>query len=185
MNARISFRLLIAVITFISVGLATTTVGAAQNAAGSDTFNREDVLVQDCRGASVVSGYSPTLAFGFDFQIDTSYTSDRTFHHFEFNADFDHQTMDQSYESFVGTAVNSSTGLSLAYDGHFSRISDPDQNEVTITDLELRLVPSHGRASTVKIDRDTSAMIDSPEGVLLAYAPRGLNMSLCDYFAAM
>jgi hypothetical protein len=185
MNARTPFRLLIAVLTFVSIGLATTTTGAAQNVAWTDTFSREDVLVQDCRGASVVSGYSPTLAYGFDFEINTSYTSDRALTYFDAHQGIDHVAMEQQSVSFVGNAVNSKTGLSLAYGGHFSRTAKSDQSEITFTDFVLHLVPSHGSAITVKVDRSSSTALDSPEVMLLAFAPQGLHTSLCGYFAGL
>jgi hypothetical protein len=185
MNAPLPIRLLIAVLTLAFVGLPAQSVAASQSVDWTETINREDVLVQDCRAAAVVSGFSPTLAFGFDFEIMSSYTSDHTFHYYNGDQGIEHSAMEQRNVSFVGTAVNSNTGLSLAYGGHFTRIANEDQSEVTISDLVLHLVPINESAVTIRIERDLSGIIDSPEAMLLAFGPRGLHSSLCGYFAAL
>jgi hypothetical protein len=184
-SSRTPFHLLIAILTIVSVGLATTTAGAAKNAAWSDTMSREDVLVKECQRLSTGSGHAPTLGYTFDFTIKTSYTSKRTFHQFELRDDTADLAIAQRYESFVGATAASSTGLALPYSGHYSRVATDGQGEVMITDLVLNLLPAGGEAITVKVDRARSPAIDSPEAVLLAYAPRGLHMSLCSYFTSL
>ena len=49
----------------------------------------------------------------------------------------------------------------------------------------LHLVPSNHGTVTITIARDNSGVIDSPEAMLLAFAPRALQMSLCIYFAGL
>jgi hypothetical protein len=125
------------------------------------------------------------LAFGFDFAITTSYTADRTFHVIADNTGIEHQAMERRTIAFKGTAANSDTGLSLAYDGRLTRTSSLNRESVTITDLVLHLAPTDQDDVTVTVDRDTSGLIDNPEAMLLAYGPRGLHTRLCHFFAGL
>jgi hypothetical protein len=185
MNARKVFRLLIAVFTSVSFGFMALPVSAAQNTSWSDTDMREDVLVQDCHGASVVSGYSPALAFGFDFEITTSYMTVRKVSTFGDYTGIDPTVMELQQVSFLGAAANTKTGFLVAYDGEFTQTMNYHQGQVSISDLTLHLAPVGQEKITVTVDRDDSGPIDSPEALLLAYASRGLNTSLCSYFAGL
>jgi hypothetical protein len=187
MNSYALPRVLVVVLTLVLVttGLATARAAAAETVDWSDMESRENVLVQDCHGSSVVSGFSPTLAFGFDFEIISSYTADRDFSLITDYTGIDHPVMERRYVSFAGIAANSKTGLSLAYDGHFTRTGTYAQGDFTITDLALHLVPANEEDVTVTVDRDSLGPIDSPEAVLLALAPSGLQTSLCGFFAGL
>jgi hypothetical protein len=187
MNSRALPRLLVVVLTLILVttGLASAPVGAAEPINWSDTNTRANVLVQDCHGPGNVSKYSPTLAFGFDFEITTSYTVDRHFSVFADNTGINHPVMERRTVDFAGIAANTTTGIALAYDGSFTRTATAAREDFTITDLTLRLVLANEEDVTVTVDHDRPGMIDTPEAVLLAYAPRGLQTSLCSYFAGL
>jgi hypothetical protein len=187
MNARTFSRLLVVVLALVlnATGLTMVPAAAANGIDWSDTTSREDVLVTDCHGPSNVQGFSPTLAFGFDFAVTTSYTVNTTYHLFEDFTGIEHQVMERRTVAFKGTAVNSNTGLSLAYDGRLTRTSSPNQETATITDLVLHLAPSDRDDVTVTVARDTSGLIDDPEAMLLAYGPRGLHTRLCHFFAGL
>ncbi|MFL5758915.1 MAG: hypothetical protein ACJ789_04205 [Thermomicrobiales bacterium] len=187
MNAHAIPRLFVIVLTcvLLAAGFALAPAAAAEGVNWSDTQSGEDVLVQDCRGASVVGGFSPTLAFGFDFAITTSYRLDRAFTMFADYTGIEHPVMERRFVTFAGTAANTTTGLELAYDGHFTRTATAAQEDVTITDLTLHLVTSNEEDFIVTVDRDRPGVIDTPEAMLLAYAPRGLHVSLCSYFAGL
>jgi hypothetical protein len=187
MNSHELPRLLVIVLTLVLVaaGLATAPVGAADGSQWSDSITHEDIVVQDCRGPSNVQGFSPTLAFGFDFAIVSDYRVDRSFQVIADYTGIGHQVMEVRHVSFAGIAANSKTGLSLSYDGTFTRIGTYDQGDVTIADLALHLIPSNEEDVTITVERDSSGLIDSPEAVLLAYAARGLHTSLCNYFAGL
>jgi hypothetical protein len=187
MNATTLPRLLVAVLTLVlaATGLTMVPVAAANGIDWSQTTSRENVLVQDCHGPDNVQGFSPTLAFGFDFAITTSYTTHNAYHVFEDFTGINHQVMESRHVSFTGTVANATTGRSLAYDGRLTRTAGADQEAVTITDLVLHLAPSDRDDVTVTVDRDNSGLIDNPETMLLAYAPRGLHTSLCGFFAGL
>jgi hypothetical protein len=187
MHSHVLPRLLVVVVSLVLVvtGLASAPVGAADNTVWSDTDSRVNVLVQDCHGPSHMSGYSPTLAFGFDFEITTSYTVDRDFSVIADYTGIDHPVMERRIVTFAGRVANAASGLSLDYDGHFARTGSYAQRDFTITDLSLHLVPSNEKDVTISVERDSSGVIETPESVLLAYAPRGLHSSLCSYFAGL
>jgi hypothetical protein len=187
MNTRVFPRRFITAITLAlaTAGLAFAPVHAVDRAQWSDTDARSNVLVQDCRGASVLSGFSPNLAFGLDFEISTSYRIDRYFTLFTDHSGTNHPAIERQVVSIVGVMANSETGHSLAYDGHYTRTSILSEGDVTISDLALNLLPSDQEGATVTLERDTSGVIDSPEAMLLAFAPSALQMSLCHYFAGI
>jgi hypothetical protein len=187
MNAHVLPRRFITVFTLVvaTVGLAFAPVHAVVSAHWSDTISQENVLVQDCHSGRVLSGFSPNLAFGLDFEISTSYRIDREFTLFTDYSGINHPAIERRVVSVAGVVANSKSGRSLAYDGHFTRTSSGTVGEVTITDLMLHLVPSNHEDVTITIARDNSGVIDSPEAMLLAFAPRALQMSLCIYFAGL
>jgi hypothetical protein len=187
MNSHALPRLFAVVLTFVlvTIGLASTPARAAETTQWSETITRSNVLVQDCHGPSVVSGFSPTLAFGLNFEVATSYKLDRDFTVIEHNTGINHPVVERQIVTIAGIVANSETGRSLAYDGHFARTTNYKEGDVAITSLELRLIRSDEKDVTITVDRDGSGLIDSPEALLLAYAPRGLHMSLCSYFAGL
>jgi hypothetical protein len=187
MHRHTHFRLFVTVITLVLVlsGFASAPVRAADAAHWSDTAARSNVLVQDCHGASVLSGFSPTLAFGLDFEISTSYRIDRAYTLITDYTGINHPVVERRVVSVAGIVANSKSGRSLAYDGHFNRTSSSMEGGVTITDLALHLIPSNEEDVTITVERDDSGVIDSPEAMLLALVPRGLHMSLCSYFAGL
>ena len=78
MNSRILSHVLIAVLVCVAVGFSSTSAGAVDTAHWSSTAAHSNVLVQDCRDASVLSGFSPNLAFGLDFEVPCSSTAATT-----------------------------------------------------------------------------------------------------------
>jgi hypothetical protein len=179
--------LLVAALTFIvaSAGLSVAPAAASNSIDWSDSSTRENVLVQDCHNPSVLSGFSPGLAFGLDFEITASYATDNKYHVFEDFTGINHPVIESRHVTFKGTAANSKSGRSLDYDGRLTRTSSYGQAEVTITDLVLHLTPTNSDEVYITVDRDKSGLIDNPVAVLLAYAPRGLHLSLCSFFAGL
>ena len=187
MNALVVSRRFIAVITLVlaTVGLALAPVSAVETAHWSNTAAHSNVVVQDCRGASVLSGFSPNLGFGLDFEVITSYRIDRDFTRFTDYSGINHPAIERQVVSISGVMANSVTSHSLAYDGHYTRTSILSEGVVTISDLALNLMPSNREGATITLERDISGVIDSPEALLLAFAPSALQMSLCHYFAGI
>jgi len=186
MNAHVLPRrfITVTVLVLATVGLVFAPVYAADTA-HSDTISHENVLVQDCHSASVLSGFSPNLAFGLDFEITTSYRIDRDFTLFTDHSGINHPWVERRVVSFTGVVAYSKSGRSLAYDGHFTRTSSGTTGDAAITDLALHLAPPNQEDVTISVARDNSGVIDTPEAMLLAFAPRGLQMSLCIYFAGL
>jgi hypothetical protein len=150
----------------VTLSLAATAFVSAPAAANdtidwSDISAQENVLVQSC----------------FDFDITSSYTTNRTFHVVK---DYTGATVYERRDvSFTGTIANALSGQSLAYEGKFERTADYDQGIVRITDLELRLGLPNPGAMTVTVARQDHDLIDNPPAVLLEFAPSGLRVGLC------
>jgi hypothetical protein len=166
MNTHIAPRLLIPVLTFILV-VAGVLAGPAyrasaiENRAWTETESQEGVPVQSCNG----------------YDLTTSYTVNRNYHAF---TDYhDGLDLEEVSVSFAGAIGNADTGKSYAYDGGFTRWSDYDSNDVTITDLQLRFEVGTPGEFSIASDRLQNDVDADPVAIIKTFVPHVLQMELC------
>jgi len=135
---------------------------AAQNSGDwTETVSGEDEFVQACRGFNITSSYTSNLAY----HVIENHSGD--------------QVVERVNVSFAGALTNAKNGLSLPYDGKFTRTSDYHIGRVTVTDLELRIqLPTPGDW-TVKIDKQEMNLLANPVNVIQTVAKPQLESGIC------
>jgi hypothetical protein len=134
---------------------------AAEQTDWTETKSQENVLVQACGLYNIVSSYTADL----DHHLITENTGD--------------EISEQLKVEFAGSLGNPASGKSYQYDGHFTRWSNYIQNQVTITDLELRFEVGTPGQFTIAIDRAEMDLTSDPTDAIKKLVPNALNMELC------
>lgn len=166
MHSHSILRLLFAGLTFALMAVVLLKpAGAAERTTWTDTSSPEAQLVQSCDG----------------FGITTSYTVNRVHNLIE---EYAHEVViERQQVDFTGAMANSKTGLSYAYDGHYTTVADLDKGTNSISNLQLRFgagTPGQFSVSLAKVD---FKLVDSPPAVVQAIVPNVLQRDLCGLFA--
>jgi hypothetical protein len=156
---------------FLLIGLLFTLIVtfAVRSSAGasggvrdwSDTVSQEDVFVQACS----------------DFNITSSYTSDRK-HHDVADANGE-MVYERLQVSFAGALQNAKNGQFVPIDGKFTRTSDYVHGNVWVSHFELRIGLLTPGDFTVTIARQEMDLLADPVAVLNSFVPRELATDLC------
>jgi hypothetical protein len=116
-----------------------------------------------------------------NFDVTTSYTVNRVHNlveEYTREAVFERQQVD-----FTGAMANSETGLSYAYDGHYTTVADYDKGSFTISNLQLRFEVGTAGQFSVSLAKVDFKLVDSPPAVVQAIVPNVLQRDLCELFA--
>jgi hypothetical protein len=153
----------------LSFTVVLTSLIASPAAAGriewSETESQEDAFVQACDKFDITSSYTVTTAH----LLVTDSSGDEV-----------HEQMQVDFAGAIGIAV---TGKSYAYDGRFTRRSDYNRGNVTVTDLLLRFEVGTPGQFSVAIARIERNLMADPPAIVKMLVPNTLRMSdLCYLF---
>ncbi len=167
MHSHTILRFLVASLTIALIaGAMIRTASAAERITWTDTSSPEAQVVQGCSG----------------FDVTTSYTVNRVHNlveEYTHEAVFERQQVD-----FSGAMGNSETGLSYAYDGHYTTVADYDKGSFAISNLQLRFEVGTPGQFAVELKKVDFKLIDSPPAIVQAIVPNVLQRDLCGLFAA-
>jgi hypothetical protein len=161
MHSHAILRFLLAGLTIALVAGAMIRPAAAERINWTDTSSQEAQLVQGCDGFGITTSYTVKRVHN----IVEEYTRENVF--------------ERQQVEFSGALGNSETGLSYAYDGHYTTVADYDKGSFAISNLQLRFEVGTPGQFTVELKKVDFKLIDSPPAVVQAIVPNVLQRDLC------
>jgi hypothetical protein len=153
-------------LAFVATGLNRYSAGAAERIEWTDTVSIENALVQSCYGFNITGSYTANRAF----QLVEDYTGRLAY--------------ERQDVTFAGALGNTTSGKSYAYDGAFTRVGNPVQNKVMVSNLSLRFEVGTPGEFTVSLDRVDFDLSDNPHMIVKTLLLDVLQMDLCQLFAS-